>query len=409
MIPTIAYLDCHSGISGDMFLSAALDAGLSLEVLRAALATLPLQGYQLLSEPFVDKGIRGLRFDVRMSQPEQEQPTRHLSDMVALLNASALAPQVRDTALAMFHCLAEAEATVHGTSIEEVHFHEVGALDSIVDIVGAAIAIDALGITQLYASSLPFTSGHVQTAHGLLPVPAPATLEILRRVKAPWQPCPVEGELVTPTGAAILATLARFKMPAMTIERVGYGFGQKRFPWPNCLRLCLGQGRSATRAGAQSGDADTDWVTVIESNIDTMSGELLGGLMERLLAAGALDVSYTPMQMKKNRPAVLISVICPVEQGDALAQVLLRETSTLGVRMQQVQRLKAQRTFEHIETLLGSMTVKIKRLGSQIISAAPEYEECQRLARERNMPLEEVYQLAQQSIEFLIIKKEKNI
>jgi uncharacterized protein (TIGR00299 family) protein len=283
---------------------------------------------------------------------------------------------------------------VHGTTLEEVHFHEVGAVDAIIDITGAAIAIEALGIAQLYASPLPLTSGHVKTAHGLLPVPAPATLEILRRVAAPWKACPVEGELVTPTGAAILATLARFETPAIAIERVGYGFGQKSLPWPNCLRLCLGRPLGLLNANS----ADTDWVAVIETNIDNMTGELLGGLMDRLLAAGALDVSYTPMQMKKNRPAVMVTVICPIEEGDMLAQVLLRETSTLGVRMQQMQRLKAQRTQERIETPLGTITVKVKRLGVRVISAAPEYEECRRIAQERDMPLEEVYEVVQHTI-----------
>ncbi|GAC1350979.1 MAG: nickel pincer cofactor biosynthesis protein LarC [Ktedonobacteraceae bacterium] len=401
MLENIAYLDCHSGISGDMFLGAMLDAGLSLDTLKTSLATLPLKGYQLTSEFFQDKGIRGTHFDVVIT--EQEQLARHFSDIAALLTASPLPLRVRETALSIFRCLAEAEATVHGTTLEEVHFHEVGAVDAIIDITGAAIAIETLGITRLFASELPLTSGHVNTAHGLLPVPAPATLEILRRVAAPWKACPVEGELVTPTGAAILATLARFETPRIAIERVGYGFGQKSLPWPNCLRLCLGHPLGLFQTDHResietSGTADIDWVTVIETNIDNMTGELLGGLMERLLTAGALDVSYSPIQMKKNRPAVMVTVIGPVEEGATLAQVLLRETSTLGVRMQQVQRLKAQRTQERIETPFGTMIVKVKRLGARIISASPEYEECQRIAQQRGMPLEEVYEVAQRAI-----------
>src|SRR2546421_2128151 len=286
----IAYLDCHSGISGDMFLGAMLDTGLSLDTLKTSLASLPVVGYDLVVENIHDKGIRGSRLTVVTS--EQEQPARHLSDISSILYASTLPAPVRDTSLAIFQRLADAEASVHGTSIEEVHFHEVGAIDALVDITGAAIAVESLGIVQLYASPLPLTSGHVQTAHGLLPIPAPATLEILRRVAAPWRPCPVEGELVTPTGAAILATLARFETPAIAIEKVGYGFGQKRLPWPNCLRLCLGRARSAVGG---DGEPDVDRVTIIETNIDNMSGELLGGMMERLLEAGALDVSYTPV------------------------------------------------------------------------------------------------------------------
>jgi uncharacterized protein (TIGR00299 family) protein len=395
MAQKIAYLDCHSGISGDMFLGAMLDAGLSLETLKDALTALPVQGYQLTLDPVSDKGIRGVHFDVVLV--EQEQPVRHLSDIVTLLRASSLPVRVHETALAIFQRLAEAEAAVHGSPIEEVHFHEVGALDAIVDITGAAVGIEALGITQLYASPLPLTSGHVKAAHGLLPVPAPATLEILRRVEAPWKASPADGELVTPTGAAILATLARFETPAIAIERIGYGFGSKRFPWPNCLRFCMGR---AEGISTMSGEfTDVDWVTVIESHIDNMTGELLGGLMERLFTSGALDVSYTPMQMKKNRPATLVRVICVPEESDNLAQVLLRETSTLGVRMQQVQRLKAQRMLQQIVTPLGSMTIKVKRLGSRIISAAPEYEQCQRIANEKNKSLAEVYEVAQQAIQ----------
>ena len=402
MTKKIAYLDCHSGISGDMFLGALLDAGLSFDALKEMLSCLPVNGYQLVLEPFSDKGIHGSRFDVILS--EQEQPTRHLSDIATLYHASTLPPRIRETALAIFHCLAEAEATVHKSSIEQVHFHEVGALDAIIDITGAAIGVEVLGIMQLYASPLPLTHGHVKTAHGLLPVPAPATLEILRRVSAPWQPSPAEGELVTPTGAAILATLARFETPMIAIENVGYGFGQKRLPWPNCLRLC--QGHALEGTDTLNEEPDVDWVTVIESNIDNMNGELLGGLMERLFSAGALDVSYSPLQMKKNRPATQIMVICAQEEGERLAQLLLRETSTMGVRIQQMQRRKAQRTQQQIVTPLGTMLVKIKRLGSHIISVAPEYEECSRVAREHDLPLAQVYEVAQRVAQSVIIEEE---
>ncbi len=393
MQEVIAYLDCHSGISGDMLLGALLDldVGFSLDFLRKTLAALPVGGYELKQEPFQDKGILGSRFEVVLLEQET-QHMRRLSDIESLLHTSTLSSTVLEMALSIFQCLAKAEATVHGTAIEEVHFHEVGAIDAIVDITGAAIALEALGITQLYASSLPLSSGHVQTAHGVLPVPAPATLEILRHVPAQWKPLSVEGEMVTPTGAAILATLASFQTPAMFIEHVGYGFGRKLFPWPNCLRVCLGK----TGNAYQGEVADTDWVAVIESNIDNMSGELLGGLMEKLLVAGALDVNYTPIQMKKNRPAVMLTVICPVEAGNALSELLLSESSTLGVRISQVQRIKAQRDFELIQTPLGPITMKVKRLGNRIISSTPEYEDCQRLALEKDIPLEEVYEVARQ-------------
>lgn len=399
-----AYLDCHSGISGNMFVGALLNVGLPFETLQQGLAQLPIDGYKLIYERYTDKGISGVHFDVQML--EAQQPTRHLADMVALFRASSLPSHVSETALAIFRCLAEAEATVHGESVEAVHFHEVGAVDAIIDIAAAALGVDALGITSLCASPLPLTQGHVKTAHGLLPVPAPATLEILRRVQAPWVPRAIEGELVTPTGAAILATLAHFETPAIAIERVGYGFGRKQFPWPNCLRLCLGNiyGAKNSTDNIEADELDTDWVTVIEANIDNMSGELIGSFMERLLHIGALDVSYTPIQMKKNRPAVMVTVICQERDAELLASLLLRETTTLGVRMQQMQRRKAQRRFQRIETPFGPLTVKVKLLGQRIVGATPEYEECQRIATERALPLMDVYEVVQRAIFEVIIK-----
>jgi pyridinium-3,5-bisthiocarboxylic acid mononucleotide nickel chelatase len=394
----IAYLDCNSGISGDMFLGALLDldAGFSLDFLMNALSDLPVRGYELRLEPFQDKGILGSRFDVVLTTQDTSFPQmRSLSNIVTLLHDSTLSPKAREIALSIFQCLAQAEATVHGTGVEEVHFHEVGAIDAIIDITGAAIALEALGIAKLYASPLPLSSGHVQTAHGVLPVPAPATLEILRQVPAPWTPSPIEGEMVTPTGAAILATQARFQTPAMFIERVGYGFGRKQFPWPNCLRVCLGR---AGNSNQHSELADSDWVAVIESNIDNMTGELLGGLMDKLFSAGALDVNYAPIQMKKNRPAVMLTVICRVEEGNALSELLLSESSTLGVRISQVQRIKAQRVSERIETPFGPISMKIKRLGSRILSATPEYGDCQRISLEKGIPLADVYDIARQMI-----------
>ena len=246
MAQKIVYLDCHSGISGDMLLGSLLDAGLPFELLSEKLAGLPVTGYELKREAYSDQGIVGTRFDVVLS--EREQPTRRFTDIVEILQSSALATNIQERAIEIFRTLGEAEAAVHGVTLEDIHFHEVGAVDAIVDIVGAVIGLDALNITQVYASPLPLTRGHLRMAHGLMPVPAPATLEILSRVRAPWVPSPLEGEFVTPTGAAILATLARFEMPAIAIEEVGYGFGQKRTIWPNCVRACLG---SSYQVGVQ--------------------------------------------------------------------------------------------------------------------------------------------------------------
>lgn len=242
MSERILYLDCHSGISGNMFLGAMLDAGLSFENLqetfRQAFPSIAPESYKLVFEPFSDKGIHGSHFDVLVC--EHDHPARTLRDITSLYQSSSLPPTVRDTALAIFRTLGEAEAHIHDVSLDEIHFHEVGAIDAILDITGAALALSELQIAQVYASPLPLTHGHARMAHGMMPLPAPATLEILRRVHAPWTPCPIEGELVTPTGAAILATVARFETPPIIIEQVGYGFGSKQFPWPNCLRACIG-------------------------------------------------------------------------------------------------------------------------------------------------------------------------
>jgi uncharacterized protein (TIGR00299 family) protein len=242
MAQKIAYLDCHSGISGNMFLGAMLDAGLPFDILREALSALPLDGYTLKYEPFLDHGITGVHFDVTLI--DQKQPSRGFKAIVDLLRLSTLSPQVRECAISIFRALGEAEAAIHGVSLDEVHFHEVGAVDAIIDITGAAIAVEVLGIDQLYSSPLPLTHGHMRMAHGLMPLPAPATLAILSKVQAPWVPCHLATELVTPTGAAILAVLARFEMPPIVIEKVGYGFGTKRLSWPNCVRTFLGHAYS---------------------------------------------------------------------------------------------------------------------------------------------------------------------
>jgi len=401
MAQRVAYLDCHSGISGSMLLAALLDAGFSLETLRQALEASSLHGYRLQYETFLEKGIRGSCFNILLE--EQKQPTCSLSDIIAVFHTFAISPHTRDAAMTIFQRLVEAEAAVQGIAVEAVHFEVADVVETIIALIGVALGIEELGITQFYASSLPLTNGHVQTWHGLLPVPTPVTLELLRRVSAPWKPCAVEEELVTPTGAAILATLSRFETPALTIECVGYGFGHRRLPWPNCLRLCIG--KTLSEVSALDEEVDTDWVAVIESHIDNMSGELLGGLMERLFTAGALDVSYTPIQMKKNRPATLVTIICPSEDGERMVLVLLRETSTLGVRIQQVQRRKAQRAQELIATSLGPMLVKVKRLGSRIVGATPEYEECQRIAKEQDMPLSDVYEVARQAIQGTLLRE----
>ena len=384
----IAYLDCFSGISGDMLLGALLDASFPLDALRAGLASLPLQGYTLNAERVTDHGISGTRALVRLDDATPQEQ-RNLADVEALIAASSLPPRAAERARAIFARLAAAEAAIHNSMPDQVHFHEVGAVDSIVDIVGVALGFELLGIDDLYCSELPLTSGRINAAHGVLPVPAPATLELLKGSGAVWRSVSTEGELVTPTGAAVIATLARFERPTLQVRAVGYGFGQKRLPWANCLRLVLGD---APASSLDSDDFDRDTIFVLESNIDNMTGEALGWLMDRLLAAGALDVSYATLHMKKNRPGTLLTVLAGQDDAERLAAIILRESATLGIRIYRTERLKAGRREEAIETPLGPVRVKLKLLGERIVAASPEYDDCRSLAERASLPLETVVQ-----------------
>jgi len=437
----LLYVDCFSGIAGDMLLGALLDAGLSVRTLEAGLAALDLSGFRLEIRTKQSYGIAGTKLHVRVD--EAVQPERRLSDILVLLERSQLPPWVQTTAAAIFRRLAVAEAKIHGSTVDAVHFHEVGAVDSIVDIVGSLIGLHALGVTRVFASSLPLPGGTVRAQHGLLPAPAPATLEILAHVGAPTRPSPILGELVTPTGAAILAELATFEQPLMRVHRVGYGYGTKELPWPNAVRVWLGEGwlpappnlsptgqRIRTpspqdaplssplpedRGEIAVGDVvpspspvpetrnpkpSADEVVVIEANLDDMTPEQLGYAMERLLAAGALDVSFTAIQMKKNRPGTLLGVIARPEQASALAQTVLRETTTLGVRMHRAERLIAPRRQETVQTPFGPVRVKLKLLGERPV-AAPEFEDCAALARAHGVPLADVYSAAQRVADML--------
>ncbi len=393
----MAYLDCQAGISCEALLSALLDAGLALEVLQQQLALLPLHTYNLTPTHVWSGKTHGTSVTIRLVS--QEQNVYNWSEIETLLSAPQVLSYIHDTTTAILQRLVEAEAKVSNEEISHASFTiEATAL---IFLIACIVGLHELDIPHFYVSALPLT---VQRQAGEIQAPSPATLELLRLVGAVWKPGISEGEGVTPIAAALLATLARFEAPPFMIEQIGYGVNATTSS--NFLRLYIGKAQDME--AEKDGGADTDWVTVVSTNIDNMNGELLGGLMERLLGAGALDVSYTPMQMKKNRPATMLMVVCPLEKGDELAYILLRETTTLGVRVQQVQRLKAQRTAQCIDTPFGSMLIKVKRLGTQIISAAPEYEECQRIAREQNMPLTDVYAVVQQWIANTIIEsKEK--
>ena len=381
----IAYLDCFSGISGDMLLGALVDAGLSPDALRAELAKLPVAGYRLDVEKTQRAGLAATKVTVALE--EAAQPHRKLPDVLALIDASALPAEDKARGSEVFQRLARAEAAVHGVEPEAVDFHEVGAVDAIVDVLGAVAGLRLLGVEQLYCSPLPAGGGWARSAHGRLPVPAPATLALLAEAGAPLQAGPdVDMELVTPTGAAIVAALARFERPAMVVHAAGYGAGSRDLDdRPNCLRLWLGE--------ALPGRPPT--MLLVETNIDDMSPELYGYAQERLFEAGAADVWFQAIQMKKNRPGVLLSVLCPIGREDAVVDVLLGETSTLGVRVSEVSRHEAERETLEFESSLGRAAVKVKRLPGRPPVAAPEYEACARIARDRGLPLQEVYRTVQ--------------
>jgi pyridinium-3,5-bisthiocarboxylic acid mononucleotide nickel chelatase len=373
------HFDCFSGISGDMTLGALIDAGVDPELIRTALDSFGLP-ISLEIEKVKRNGIAATA--VTVVAPDQEE-YRFLPDVEAILAKGKLTPRQRELAHSIFRKLAEAEAAVHGMPVEKVHFHEVGALDSIADIAGAAIAIDSLALDRITCRSVPPGSGSVKCAHGLMPVPAPATAMLLKGM--PLAQAPVTGELVTPTGAAILATVVNefTDQPAMTVERVGCGAGKKDF-WeqPNVLRVFLG-----TSSRSQT-DADT--VTVLETNLDDLSPELIGYCFEQLFAAGALDVYAIPIQMKKSRPGVLLSVIATPSTVLALEAVLFRETGTFGIRRHNAARSKLHRESITVATPWGQVKAK-KGWRDGLTLVTPEYEDCARVAREHGVPLREIY------------------
>jgi uncharacterized protein (TIGR00299 family) protein len=382
----ILYIDCTAGIAGDMTVAALLDLGMPLEHLTNELARLPLPAgsYRLSAEKCTRQGMAGLRFDVLV---EEDQHHRHYADIVGMIRASSLADGVKERAGLIFRRLAEAEAKVHDVPMEQLHFHEVGAIDSIIDIVATAIGLDYLQVGEIHAAALPWGSGFVQTAHGLLAVPAPAVAELLKGL--PVHGNIGEGERVTPTGAAIVAALAAScgSAPKMIVEAVGYGAGAKDFAdRPNLLRLAL---------GTVTPPVSHHEIVVLETHIDDMSPEISGFLMERLLAAGALDVAFSPLQMKKNRPGIRLTVLATPEKRDELARLIVLESTAIGVRWYPAQRLELPRDVEFCETSLGRVRVKVVRDGEEIVRTTPEFDDCRQLALDSGLPLLEVYKLVE--------------
>ncbi|CAA9576041.1 MAG: hypothetical protein AVDCRST_MAG19-3366 [uncultured Thermomicrobiales bacterium] len=381
----IAFFDPFSGASGDMILGALLDAGLPLPALRAELGKLDLAGYDLRVESVERHGLRGTRAVVAVGE---DGASRDWAAIRSLLQASALDAPVREAALAVFGRLAEAEAHVHGVDVEAVHFHEVGGVDAIVDIAGACIGLALLGVERVYSGPPRLGTGFVDSQHGLIPVPAPATAELLARAGTPTAgPDPgaerVEAELLTPTGAALLTTLAEFRRPDFAPSAVGYGFGSRQLPWPNALRVWIG----AVADEATEGDGDL----LLETNLDDMNPQFYEPLLERLFAAGAHDAWLTPIAMKKGRPATLVSVLAAAARRGALEDVLIEHSTTLGVRASRVDRVKAARREETAVTRWGDVRVKLRGWNGRVIDAAPEYDDCLAVARAQNVPIREVW------------------
>lgn len=380
----IAYLDCVSGISGDMTLGALVDAGVELAAIQAGIDSLGLTPVKLTAAEVHRHGFRGLKVTVE-HQPEKAH--RHLHHIVEKIEASTVltAPQ-KDLAIRIFTRLGEAEAKVHGTTLRKVHFHEVGAVDSIADIVGSAVGLSLLGVDRIVCSPIPPGSGYIQIEHGRVSVPAPATAELLKGI--PLAPSAVAAELTTPTGAAIVATVAdEFgPLPAMTLDTIGLGAGDKDFKEQgNLLRLMLG--RRDDSLGA-------DQVWVLETNLDDISGEVIGNCTTLLFEAGALDVYTTSIQMKKNRPGVTLTALCHADRIARLEKIIFRETKTLGIRRWLVSRHKLERRAHQVDSPWGPVEGKLAKLSDGSVSFSPEFESCRKIAAAHNVPLKDVYDAA---------------
>jgi len=376
-----AYLDCFSGISGDMFLGALLDSGLPFEALQEAMGTLPVKGYRLEARGETKNHLYGTRFIVHLEEP---QPPRGLKEIEVILNGSALSDRVKARSLRVFEAIAREEGKIHNHPPDKVHFHEVGALDSILDIAGTLFGVEALDIHDFHASSIPLGTGFVETQHGRLPLPAPATMALLKGI--PVYSSGLAVEMVTPTGAALLGEVASSfgTMPPMVIKEIGYGVGTRDLPdRPNLLRLVLGEDQAQVHS--------TETVVLLETNVDDTPPEWFGFLMDRLFEAGALDVLFCPVQMKKNRPGILVQVVGLPHDKDPLMDILFHETTTLGVRFTYTQRRTLDRITVSVDSPWGEMAAKkvMGPHGSSLL--VPEYESCRRIAEKTGRPLREIY------------------
>jgi pyridinium-3,5-bisthiocarboxylic acid mononucleotide nickel chelatase len=413
------YLDLISGISGDMFLAALIDLGVDARQLEQELKKLQLEGYHLHVTRGHKSSLEGVRFDVHVAgdHDHSEQPHAHghthshhhahphehsrtFTQIRQLITESELSAWVKLKALAVFHRIAVAEGKIHGLPADQVSFHEVGAVDSIIDTTGACIALEMLGKPRVMAGAVVEGTGWIDCAHGRFPIPAPATLAILGARGIPLSQCEEPNELVTPTGAALLAELVDTFGPMRQVvaEKIGYGLGTRdNRTRPNVLRAVLGESITegqAPRAAAGAHDWETDAIVVLETNLDDLAAEILGNFMEKALAAGALDVFHTAIQMKKNRPGVLLTVLCGEADADKFSEMLVRETSSFGIRRYTAERRKLGREFMTVQTPHGAVTVKVGRLDGKVLQAAPEFESCRKLAEQAKVPLKEIYEAA---------------
>ena len=390
---SISYFQCIGGASGDMILGALLDAGLALNDLQGALANLKVDGYSLSAQRAKRGGLEGTHMVVELD--DSGRRTHTIQNFVDTVEASGLSDNVIRQSRAVFLRIAEAEARVHGTEPGETHLHELGTLDTLVDVVGSIAGLEMLGVERVYCSAFPSGSGVVRSEHGLLPVPAPATAALFEIANAPVAAAPNNahntGEMVTPTGAAILTTIADFEHPRLNVGRIAYGLGTRDSQqYPNALALWI---------GTEQAEEYSSGVKLIETNIDDMSGEMLGYVQERLFDMGARDVWFTPIQMKKNRPATMLSVIVSAENEAETVDLVMRETSTLGVRVRQLERIEAERDVVQVETSLGKVAVKLKRLNGVVVSIAPEYEDARERALEHSLSLQDVFSRIQREAE----------
>ena len=396
----IAYFDCFSGISGDMTVGSLLDAGLKIGTLEKELKKLGLTGYQLEVDKVVKKGISATQFKVRI---KEEGVERRFKDILTIIEKSKLDEEIKKETKKIFFNIAQAESKIHRKDLDKIHFHEIGGLDSIIDITSAVIGIKTLGIEEIYSSALPVGKGFVKCAHGVIPVPAPATLELLKNI--PTYSGGIESEMITPTGAGIIGTLAKSfrERPLMKIERTGYGAGEKEFTIPNLLRISIGE-KILKDEHSKDGYV-RDEAVLIETNIDDMNPEFYDYIMERLFSQGALDAFLTPIQMKKNRPAHMLSIVVYEQNLKEILEVLFSESTTLGVRIREIKRLRlAQQNFI-AETKYGKIRVKVGIFKGKIKNVAPEYEDCKKIAKQHKVPLKEVYEETKWSVQHITDRK----